>query len=222
MKRRLFKLGWFLLLGAIVNIAVAWGCAVTSPRSSLRDIQTELPDAETKRLWRKYIGEPDDAYYYFGVSSSIHGTSIIFLGSFPPFGPTTMPDYSQTAEVLRAGWPFRSLEGAIHFKNDMEKELEKDKYWKSNLISLHPLPWPERTYFWYGHVPTRPIWPGFAINTIFYSVLLWLLTVGPFTARRMIRRKRGRCIKCGYDLRGHSGGEKCPECGNELSTSAKP
>jgi len=27
MKRRLFKLALFLLLGAIVNVAVAWGCA---------------------------------------------------------------------------------------------------------------------------------------------------------------------------------------------------
>jgi len=33
MKRRLFKLAWFILLGAIVNVAVAWGCAtVLKPR----------------------------------------------------------------------------------------------------------------------------------------------------------------------------------------------
>ncbi len=62
-------------------------------------------------------------------------------------------------------------------------------------------------------LPLRPIWPGFAINTLFYAAILWLLTLGTFTARRMIRRKRGRCIKCGYDLRGTSGGEVCPECG---------
>ena len=63
-------------------------------------------------------------------------------------------------------------------------------------------------------LPLHPIWPGFAINTIFYAVILWLLTLGPFTARRMIRRKRGRCIKCGYDLRGNfGGGGGCPECG---------
>ena len=69
---------------------------------------------------------------------------------------------------------------------------------------------------WRGFVPralpTRPIWPGFAINTIFYAAILWLLTLGPFTARRIIRHKRGHCIKCGYDLRGTSEGG-CPECG---------
>ena len=61
-------------------------------------------------------------------------------------------------------------------------------------------------------LPLAPIWPGFAINTVFYAAILWLLTLSPFTARRMIRRKRGHCLKCGYDLRGdYSAG--CPECG---------
>jgi hypothetical protein len=61
-------------------------------------------------------------------------------------------------------------------------------------------------------LPLRPIWTGFAVNTIFYATILWLLTLGPFTARRMIRRKRGRCLKCGYDLRGNLS-PGCPECG---------
>ena len=68
-----------------------------------------------------------------------------------------------------------------------------------------------------GHtLPLRPIWPGFAINTVFYAVVLWLLTLAPFTARRFIRRKRGHCIKCGYDLRAVEH-EKCPECGAGVS-----
>ncbi len=61
-------------------------------------------------------------------------------------------------------------------------------------------------------LPLRPIWPGFAINSVFYAAILWLLTLGPFTARRFIRRRRGLCIKCGYDLRGAEH-EVCPECG---------
>ena len=57
----------------------------------------------------------------------------------------------------------------------------------------------------------RPIWPGFAINTIFYAALLWLLVWGPFAMRRFIRRKRGLCVTCGYDLR-HADHDACPEC----------
>jgi hypothetical protein len=64
-------------------------------------------------------------------------------------------------------------------------------------------------------LPMKPIYPGFAINTIFYAAILWL----PFAAFGVIRRrrriKRGLCVPCGYDLRGrgNSGGGTCPECG---------
>ncbi len=68
---------------------------------------------------------------------------------------------------------------------------------------------------WYGF-PFLPTWPDFAINTAFYAAILWLLTLGPFTARRMIRRKRGHCINCGYDLRGAEH-KACPECGAILT-----
>ena len=65
-------------------------------------------------------------------------------------------------------------------------------------------------------LPLRPIWPGFAINTVFYAAILWLLAFGLFAARRVIRRKRGLCLKCGYDLRGAEH-EVCPECGADGS-----
>ena len=61
-------------------------------------------------------------------------------------------------------------------------------------------------------VPLRPPWLGFTINTVFYAGLLWLISLGPFTALRIIRRKRGLCIKCGYDLRSDFE-QGCPECG---------
>ncbi len=73
----------------------------------------------------------------------------------------------------------------------------------------------------YRVLPLRPIWPGFAINTVFYAAILWLFMFGVFTTRRVIRRKRGHCIKCGYDLRGAEH-EVCPECGHEVCARAKP
>jgi hypothetical protein len=61
-------------------------------------------------------------------------------------------------------------------------------------------------------LPLAIIWPGFVVNTLFYATVLWLLIPGPFVLRRMIRRRRRRCPKCGYDLRGQLGAG-CPECG---------
>ncbi len=40
-------------------------------------------------------------------------------------------------------------------------------------------------------IPLRPIWPGFAINTLFYAVVLWLLICGPFALRRLVERNGG-------------------------------
>ncbi len=57
-----------------------------------------------------------------------------------------------------------------------------------------------------------PVWPGFVINALFYAGILWLLIPGQFALRRLIRRRRGLCPACGYDLR-HAEHEACPECG---------
>ena len=62
------------------------------------------------------------------------------------------------------------------------------------------------------------IWfPGFAINTLFYGTILWLLILGPFVLRRFVRLRRGRCPACGYDLRVSTGA--CPECGSPILAS---
>ena len=58
----------------------------------------------------------------------------------------------------------------------------------------------------------KPIWSGLVINTILFALIIWLLTLVPPAVYRTFRRKRGLCIKCGYDLRGTSEGG-CPECG---------
>ena len=65
-------------------------------------------------------------------------------------------------------------------------------------------------------LPVRPIWPGFAINTIFYATLLWLVIPGPFALRRFLRVRRGLCPKCAYPM-----GESavCSECGKPLPSS---
>lgn len=63
--------------------------------------------------------------------------------------------------------------------------------------------------------------------TIRLSVLLPLCTAYPALAfirgpvRRWRRRKKGLCVKCGYDLTGNVSGV-CPECGTRIETRATP
>ncbi len=67
-------------------------------------------------------------------------------------------------------------------------------------------------------LPLRPIWPGFAINTLFYGTLLWLLIYGLSVLRRFVRVRRGLCPKCAYPM-GES--HVCTECGGSLPKRAR-
>ena len=64
------------------------------------------------------------------------------------------------------------------------------------------------------YVPVRPLWPGFAINTLFYAAILWLLFAAPFALRRRRRIKRGLCPKCAYPVGTNA---RCTECGKPLA-----
>ena len=61
-------------------------------------------------------------------------------------------------------------------------------------------------------IPLTPIFPGFAINTALYAATLYVLFFGFFDVRRFRRARCGRCLACGYDLKGADGGA-CSECG---------
>jgi len=73
-------------------------------------------------------------------------------------------------------------------------------------------------------LPVEPIFPGFLLNTLFYAAIWFVVLVVPGIAKRAIRRKRGRCVKCGYDLRYHhtpcgAGGHSShTECGGTESS----
>jgi hypothetical protein len=64
--------------------------------------------------------------------------------------------------------------------------------------------------------PTRPIWSGVAVDTLFFAfcwLALWaVLTIPRRFVRDLARLRRGACINCGYDL-GFNFIGGCPECG---------
>jgi hypothetical protein len=63
-------------------------------------------------------------------------------------------------------------------------------------------------------VPLLPLWPGFALNSLFYATLTFLLWSTLTVTRRTLRKRRGQCPACGYSRRGlPDAGAKCPECG---------
>ena len=109
-------------------------------------------------------------------------------------------------KMISAGWPMPSLDGEAW-------------YWGRPFgagVDLHSAGSFVVSPKYAHQFPMRPIWPGFAINTIFYAAILWLLFFAPFLLRRRRRIKRGLCPKCAYPV---GTNERCPECGSTLSTA---
>jgi hypothetical protein len=68
-------------------------------------------------------------------------------------------------------------------------------------------------------LPLRPIWPGFAPNTLFYAAILWGLFAAPFALRRRLRIRRGLCPACAYPI---GASVLCTECGRPLPQARGP
>lgn len=75
---------------------------------------------------------------------------------------------------------------------------------------------------WWGHIhrilPLKPIWSGFALNTIFWAVVIasahwaWACAVTQPRIRRRYSQRRCVVRRCGFPL---AGAPRCPECGTE-------
>jgi hypothetical protein len=66
----------------------------------------------------------------------------------------------------------------------------------------------------------RPWWPGLISN---FAIFAAAFGVGRFTLAGMMRthrRRRSRCVCCGYDRRGLAVAAVCPECGSRDRTRA--
>lgn len=138
-----------------------------------------------------------------------------------------MPEGSRVSRIeYRFGWPLKSMWAAEDSLATGGCDSSPGRY--TNMLGVWPWdhiglcdglnPPDHATFFnlpdkFVRCVPTGILSAGAAANTAIYSVP-WglLLFAAPRRIRCAARARRGRCIRCRYDLR--SGGlNDCPECG---------
>ena len=237
MKRRATKLILFLLLGAILNVAVAWGCAVVvdledvpqanvvvgwifqpRPRGDIYLERRQVPGAGRVRSWVNRTTGTSLAMIAGPSPTPIKGPATCKDGLelLPSIGGRLITDETNVIIDWR-GWPFRSMWCQINPAAGVgASNASATSRSGSGLTISH---WPGQT----ANVvlPLNPIWPGFAINAIFYAAILWLPFAALGAVRRRRRMKRRLCTKCAYDLRGRASENKlCPECGGSASKSS--
>jgi hypothetical protein len=194
----------FVLLGAIVNVAVAWGLwMLPMPKGGTFFLLT--PGAAEVRWWRDHApaGFADAPSAHFDQRS--FGRCLTDMNFEQAAGPGVAWQ-RHVALRRRAGWPMLTMEGAT-WSNPLEPSSRLQRHG----LFFPPSGWPNAATM---GIPYVPIWRNFAINTLFYAAILWLLFAAPFALRRRSRIKRGLCLACGYPI-GES--DVCTECGARVA-----
>jgi hypothetical protein len=208
MKRRALHIIVLLLLGAIVNVAVAWGYWIPRMWVSSRFIRGDekLDPQATLELWRRYalphwVMPPTHGHRILHALFSVEHVER-YIESLDRTNPTLL-----SVSHFKYGWPCRSMHGFSY-----SEKLERTKRYAITLVIERGDIYHERK----AMIALMPLWPGFAINTIFYAAMLWVLCFAPGKLRRTIRRRRGLCPACAYPV---GASPVCTECGAAVKTN---
>ncbi len=211
MRRRIVIIAIFLLAGAVVNVAVAWGCAFWSPvqASPSSTLALELIEGGTivDPLCSGF-GLRIDFVFTEGIEYNVD----LRVTSGWPLLAMNRPSWKRYG-IGAPRYPLRRAYGGVGTLDVFERALVTAVIRARQQVTSTP-----RRVF-----ATAPIWPGFAINTLFYATVLWLLIAGLFMFRHVNRIRRGLCPACAYPARPYPVGESlvCSECGEALPERAR-
>jgi hypothetical protein len=228
--------------GAIVNVAVAWGIVLkhgsledsfgslvkvmwTSRRPladdesrwySTHELLASSPSMTAVARTASVRGTPTAAderaagWFQTIYIEEYHGsggqsTSIRMPNGRVVQGVTGGVTTFTTLHRIECGWPLRSM--SLTGWGAMRPGPKIESGWR--LPNLFGRVTQSRSHV----VPVKPSMPGFAINTLFYAGILWLLFAAPFALRRRRRIKRDLCPACAYPV-GDS--PVCTECGKAV------
>jgi hypothetical protein len=137
---------------------------------------------------------PDASTPSSGRNRRAHPTALVQL-------PTSPND--RLVHVVTAGWPLTCLTGERHTIGVSTRQhglAEPPRAVRELNVK------PRRV------LPLRPLWLGLVVDTALYAAAVWMAVPGSLLLRSTLRRRRGQCSACGYNLR-HVDHRACPECG---------
>jgi hypothetical protein len=197
-----------LLTGMLINIVVATSISQLSLPRWLQLLTSPQTEQEGQLRWPMPVPE----HWPASPSGATHQT----ITGYRYVSCTTMSWWDSDGfytvfRVVRVqtGWPAPALERLEAFEH------------REHTAAYPSWPWPEPVTGWFrGGIPVasyrfpiRPIFPGFALNTLLYTALAATLWYTPGFIRRARRRRRNACQSCGYPRAGLPRSASCPECG---------
>lgn len=129
--------------------------------------------------------------------------------------PTWLPAVPESPSGLLAyggrgtGWPFVTMRSTFH--SDTTDRIGAWR-WAWRIKPAGP-PTSSNDQL-EGCVPLQPVPFAFAASSVMWGSGWFVLLFGPGIARRAVRSRRGACTACGYDRRGLTAMQPCPECGS--------
>lgn len=178
--------------GLCLTVVLAWACTAFRPSYSLT---RQHSSSEAKTI---LLEEPDS-----DVASTLQScTAYTELGLGWEMTVATGMRSSKKIHLQHyaAGWPLKSFSGSWRLTEKEER-----------LSCLWVLRFDIR-----GQEVVLPYCPsalGLIVDTIVSSLFFAIMWIGFGTLRSLVRRSRGRCEACGYNMLGIEG-DRCPECGS--------
>lgn len=217
-----------LALGLTTTVTVAWTCSaglnpgVAGAVFSQEEIEPKLWELLTRRSRfghtriDRLTGQmqfSEDREQLISGALSIGGGSVMI---------TTTVASSPGRSEATAGWPLHALtcfnSSAVNIDSGgMTIGIANSGGTIIGGIELPPFTTGGSGPRWRA-LPYQPIWSGLIVDTMAFALLWWVAFLAAIYGRRAIRRKRGLCAICGYDLRG-AAHERCPECGQVIHAS---
>jgi hypothetical protein len=224
-----WRSGVLLLIGAAMNLGIAWVCALWVPLDArtgvwydmkipadvIGEIEAARSELGLPEVWKECVGASDT-----GIGVSLFG----FIDLSRAYQMPTKSSPLRLVYVVRAGWPWRCV--SCRFQRGLSGKKECEDRWYGGFDAP---PWAgardltsESTLGvtawanWFPSdqrpLPYRPEWTGLVGGSVFFAALLSMIWV-PQVIRHEFRRRRAACVECGYDL---AGLPTCPECGRRI------